>query len=70
MNQMLITQCNGCRVMKPSALTMVSYKPHYHCTIVSATRHAVTWEKEGSLLLSATLRKAEISNFTKTVHSN
>ena len=56
--------------MKPSALTLVSYKPHYHCTISSATRDAVTREKEGELLLFVTVRKAERSNFTTTVYSN
>lgn len=31
--------------------TLVQYKPHYHCTNLSATRHAVTGEKEGFLVI-------------------
>lgn len=32
---MLIAQCNGCRIMKPSLFTVVPFKPHYHSTILS-----------------------------------
>ena len=52
MKGMLIAQYNGYGIMKPSAFTLVPHKPHFQCTISSATGHVVTQEKENSLVIN------------------
>lgn len=34
---MLTAQCNGCRIMKPSVFTLVTYKPRYNDTVLSTS---------------------------------
>lgn len=48
---MQAAQRNGYKIMKPSAFTLIPYKPRYHYSILSAVGHMFTQEKEGYLAL-------------------
>lgn len=43
---MLIAQCNGYRIMTPSAFRLVPFKPRFHA-ILSASGHEISWGNEG-----------------------
>lgn len=44
---MLIAQCNGYRIMTPSAFRLVPFKPHFHAAILPASGHEISWGNEG-----------------------
>lgn len=68
---MLTAQCDGYRVMTTSAFRLVSYKPHFHYAIVSATgyelqgkRRLNLWHKGNLSIIVQQKRKSIVFLFS------